>query len=167
MKALLSLARRASGRIAVGAVALVGIIPTLVHGQARPNLSGTWMMNAAKSRLEVPAPDSTIFLIQHSEPIVRIFRTHVRGEKRDTATIQLRTDSSQVDWAVGATKLLSRSWWDGPELVFWTGFADPQRVGGQVVRYSLSSDRNTFTAIERVDIPNAVHVNRWVFDRRR
>jgi hypothetical protein len=118
------------------------------------------------SRLEVPAPDSTIFVIQDNEPTVRIFRTHARGGALDTVTIVLRTDSSQVDWALRGTRVTSRSWWDNDELVFWTGFADRARPGSQVVRYSLTADGKTFTAVERVDLPTVKHVNHWVFDRR-
>lgn len=133
---------------------------------AHPNFSGTWVMNAAKSRLEVPVPDSTIFIIHHDEPIVRIFRTHATDGKLDTATVILRTDSSEVNWALHGTKLRLRSWWNGDELVFWTGFADGDRPGSQVVRYSISADGKTFTAVERADTPEVKHVNRWVFDRR-
>lgn len=152
-----------------GALAL--LVMCLAPARARsqithPNFSGTWVMNAAKSRLEVPVPDSTIFVIQHDEPIVRIFRTHATGGKLDTATVVLRTDSSEVNWALHGTKLRLRSWWSGDELVFWTGFADRDRAGSQVVRYSISADGKTFTAVERVDTPEMRHVNRWVFDRR-
>jgi hypothetical protein len=157
------------GRIGIRVSAFVGlcVLPALATTQqGRPNLSGTWVLNIAKSHLEVPAPDSTIFVIQDSEPIVRIFRTHFRDGKRDTATIVLHTDSSRVDWALGATRLVSRSWWDREDLVFWTGFADPQRVGDQVVRYSISADGQTFTAVESVDMPSVKHLNRWVFGRR-
>ena len=159
--------RRILGGIRGSAVLAACAVPTIASAQLRhPNLSGTWIMNAAKSKLEVPAPDSTIFIIRDTEPTVRIFRTHARGEKLDTATIVLRTDSSRVDWALHGTKLTGRSWWDHNELVFWTGFADPNQPGSQVVRYSLSADKRTFTAVERVDTPTVKHVNRWVFDRR-
>ena len=39
----------------------------------------------------------TIFVIQDSEPVARIFRTHVRGEKRDTATIAWAHRQHRVD----------------------------------------------------------------------
>ena len=152
-----------------GALALLGmcLAPARALCQsAHPNFSGTWVMNATKSRLEIPVPDSTIFVIQHDEPSVRIFRTHATGGKLDTATVVLRTDSSEVTWALRGTKLRGRSWWNGDELVFWLGFADRVRPGSQLVRYSISADGKTFTAVERVDTPEAKHVNRWVFDRR-
>jgi hypothetical protein len=159
----------ARGRVGIRGSALIALcaLPALVAPPLqRPNLTGTWVLNATKTRLEVPMPDSTIFVIQDSEPIVRNFRTHVTGGRVDTVTIVLRTDSSRVDWALGPTKLTSRSWWDGAELVYWTGFADPQRVGDQVVRYSISADGQTLTAVERIDMPTVKHLNRWVFDRR-
>jgi hypothetical protein len=143
-------------------------LPSVAVGQERrPNFTGTWVLNATKSQIEIPTPESTTFVIEDSQPIVRIFRTHVRGGERDTATVLLRTDSSRVDWQIRQTALTSRTWWDGNELVFWTGFTDPQRAGEQTVRYSLSADRQTFTAVERVSSPSDKHVNRWVFDRKK
>ena len=162
---------RAMGSILyyAGAPASLGmcLAPACARSQvAHPNFSGTWVMSATKSRLEIPVPDSTIFVIRHDEPSVRIFRTHATGGKLDTATVILRTDSSEVNWALRGTKLRGRSWWSGDELVFWLGFADRDRPGSQVVRYSISADGKTFTAVERVDTPEVKHVNRWVFDRR-
>lgn len=132
-----------------------------------PNLTGTWFFNSAKSHLETPSPDSTIFVIDHHEPVIRLFRTHARGGTLDTATVTLRTDSSEVRWDLRGAQVVSRSWWEGRELVFWLALAGGDQRASQVVRYSLSADRRTFTAIESVDAGAASHVNRWVFDRRR
>lgn len=131
-----------------------------------PNLTGTWVLNSAKSHLEVPSPDSTIFVIRHQEPTVRMFRTHARAGRLDTVTITLRTDSSEVHWELLGAKVISRSWWEGNELVFWSALARGAQQASQVVRYSLSADRRTFTAVEAVDAGAASHVNRWVFDWR-
>lgn len=163
VRAIASIRYHASTRALLGMCLAPAVARAQLH---HPNLSGTWVMNAAKSRLEVPVPDSTIFIIHHDEPIVRIFRTHATGGTLDTVTVVLRTDSSEADWALRGTKLTGRSWWVGDELVFWTGFADRDRPGSQVVRYSVSADGKTFTAVERVDTPEVKHVNRWVFDRR-
>ncbi len=131
-----------------------------------PDLSGTWVLNRLKSHLEVPSPDSTIFVVRHDEPTVRIFRTHATDGTLDTVTITLRTDSSQADWNLRGMKVTSRSWWEGDELIFWSALAQGERRASQVVRYSLSKDRQTFTALETVDAGEASHTNRWVFDRR-
>ena len=71
-----------------------------------------------------------------------------------------------MSWALRETRLRGRSWWNGDELVFWLSFADRDRPGSQVVRYSISAHGKTFTAVERVDTSEVKHVNRWVFDRR-
>ena len=85
----------------------------------------------------------------------------------DTVTITLRTDSSEVHWELRGTTVTSRSWWEGNELVFWSALARGDARASQVVRYSLSADGRTFTAVESVDAGADSHVNRWVFDRRR
>jgi hypothetical protein len=131
------------------------------------NFTGSWVLNAARSRLEVPSPDSTIFVIRHQEPNVRMFRTHARAGKLDTVTVMLRTDSSEVHWELRGARVTSRSWWEGTELVFWSALVRGDQQASQVVRYSLSVDGRTFTAIETVDAGAASHVNRWVFDWRR
>ena len=133
---------------------------------SHPNFTGTWLFNSARSHLEVPSPDSTIFVIDHHEPVVRVFRTHARAGTLDTVTVTLRTDSSEVRMELRGAQITSRSWWEGRELVFWSALARGDQRASQVVRYSLSEDRRTFTAIETVDAGAASHVNRWIFDRR-
>ena len=164
-------------RVRAFAARLVKCVPPLLMltagcaltraGGRHPNFTGTWVLDPARSRLEGPAPDSTIFVIRHQEPAVRIFRTHARAGAIDTATVSLRTDSSEVLWELRGARVTSRSWWEGNELVFWSALTRGDQRASQVVRYSLSGDRRTFTAIETVDAGAASHVNRWVFDRRR
>jgi hypothetical protein len=139
---------------------------SLSSGPRRPTFTGTWVLNLAKSQLQVPPPDSTIFLISHREPILRIFRTHARAGSLDTVTITLRTDSSRVDGELRGAASISRTWWEGSELVFALALTRGDQRASQVVRYSLSDQGRTFTAVEDVDAGAASHVNRWVFDRR-
>ncbi len=95
-----------------------------------------------------------------------MFRTHARAGILDTATVALRTDSSEVHMELRGAQITSRAWWEGRQLVLWSALARGDQRASQVVRYSLSEDRRTFTAIETVDAGVASHVNRWVFDRR-
>jgi hypothetical protein len=133
----------------------------------RPNFTGTWVLNLAKSRLQVPPPDSTIFVIRHEEPVVRLFRTHARAGRLDTVTITLRTDSSRIDGELRAAKSVSRTWWEGNELVFAIELSLGEQHAAQTVRYSLSPDGKTFTAVENVYAGPNKHLNRWVFDSRK
>ena len=115
----------------------------------------------------MPAPDSTIFVIDHKEPVVRIFRTHARAGRLDTVTITLRTDSSRIDGELRGAKSISRTWWRGTELQFSLSLTRGEQHASQIVTYSLSDDRRTFTAVEDVSAGPNSHLNRWVFDRRR
>ena len=165
-----NLDRSAASAMRIGAMSLLltGLAcASLGTRTGRPNFTGTWTLDLAKSRLEVPPPDSTVFVILHREPTVQMFRTHARGARLDTLTTTLRTDSSEVLWELRGAKVTSRTWWDGGELVFWSRFERDTLRASQVVRYSLSSDRKTFKALESVDAGAASHVNHWVFDRRR
>jgi hypothetical protein len=55
----------------------------------KPDFTGTWKLNHGKSSLQIPAPESTIFVIEHSEPHFHLERTHVFGGNSDTLSIDL------------------------------------------------------------------------------
>lgn len=61
----------------------------------KPNFTGTWKFNPANSVLQIPAPDATVFVIDHREPVLRISRTHIVGEKQDTFSLDLTTDGTR------------------------------------------------------------------------
>lgn len=52
---------------------------------ARPDFTGTWRFNPARSVLQIAAPDATIFVVDHREPTLRISQTHIVGDKQDPA----------------------------------------------------------------------------------
>ena len=62
----------------------------------KPDFSGEWTLNREKSRLQTPMPDSTLFRIEHREPVFRLTRTHVVKGKADTFSIDLTTDGKEV-----------------------------------------------------------------------
>jgi hypothetical protein len=55
----------------------------------KPDFSGTWRFNPEKSALQIPAPDATIFVIEHREPLLHITRTHVVAGKSDATSWSL------------------------------------------------------------------------------
>ena len=154
-------------RVALCALFFGAGCASLGLGSGRPNFAGTWVLNLAKSKLQVPPPDSTIFVIDHHEPVVRLFRTHARAGRLDTVTITLRTDSSRIDGELRGAKSVSRTWWEGKELVFAIDLFLGEQHAAQTVRYSLTPDGGTFTAVENVHAGPNKHLNHWVFDRRR
>jgi hypothetical protein len=114
---------------------------------AKPDFSGTWRFDPGKSALQIPAPDATVFVIEHREPALRITRTHVSGGKSDTFTLDLTTDGKEVALMRGGLRLRARAYWDGEVLVFDSKVARGGVEGTNVVRYALDYD------------------NRWVMEK--
>jgi len=129
------------------------------------NFSGKWRFNPEKSALEIPAPESAYFEIEHREPDFRLTRTLVYGGQADTLTVELKTDGSESVQQFRDIEARMRLHWDGAELVFDSAVRTPDDEGTNVVRYSLHDEGQTLAAVERVRSPKLQHDNTWVFDR--
>src|SRR5215470_13119193 len=84
---------------------------------AKPDFTGTWEFNSSRSALQIPAPESSVFVIEHREPDFYLERTHVFGESSDTFAIALTTDGKDVVWNHRGMGLLSHPYWEGETLV--------------------------------------------------
>jgi hypothetical protein len=131
----------------------------------RPNFSGTWKWNPAKSVLQITGPDSTVFVIDHREPFLRISRTHVASGKRDSFTIDLTTDNTQVVLDREGTQLRARAYWKDTTLVFDTKIIREGEEASNTVRYSLDVAGVSFVAAERYRSRTLNYDNRWVLDK--
>lgn len=130
-----------------------------------PDFSGTWNFNPARSALQIKAPDATRFVIEHSEPLLRLSRTHTAGGKSDTFTLDLTTDGREVAFDHAGMRVLARAYWEGNTLVFDSRLLRGKEEASNVVRYSLSEDGKTFTAEERLRSREMNYDNVWVLER--
>jgi hypothetical protein len=106
---------------------------------AKPNFTGTWKFNPGKSVLQIPAPDSTIFIVEHMEPIFRLSRTHVVGVKSDTFSLELTTDGTEVVILQGDLRLRARAYWEGETLVFDSHLLRGGEDATNILRYKLAA----------------------------
>lgn len=132
---------------------------------SRPDFSGTWRFNPSKSRLQIPLPESTVFVIDHREPHFHLERTHVFGETSDTFVIDLTTDGQTVRKSHRDVQILARLYWDAQALVFNSHVIRGNEKGTNIVRYQLADQGRTFIALEELSLPDHKHTNTWVFDR--
>ena len=130
----------------------------------KPNFSGTWRFNRARSRLEIPPPDDSTFQVRHREPHFALTRTHVVQGKADTLTIDLVTDGAEATHAIRDFALRARLFWDGDDLVFDSILKRGEQRAHNVVRYRLS-DPDTLVADERFRSENLSYDNVWWLDR--
>jgi hypothetical protein len=131
----------------------------------KPNFSGTWKFNPAKSVLQIPAPDATEFVIEHREPALRISRTHIVGEQRDTFSLDLTTDGQEVWVDHGDLRICCRAYWDGDMLVFDSKLIRAGEEATNFVRYALTDGGKTFRAEERFRSGSLNYDNLWILDR--
>ena len=131
----------------------------------KPDFSGTWTFSPARSTLQIATPDATVFVIEHREPSLHIARTHVKGETRDTFSLDLTTDGKEVVKTSGDLSLAARAYWEHDTLVFETRVVRAGNEGTNVVRYQLAADRMSFVAEERFRSAVMNYDNIWVMER--
>lgn len=131
----------------------------------KTDFSGTWRFDPAESTLQIRAPDSTTFVIEHREPSLRLSRTHVVGGQSDAFEVLLTTDGRETVVERGGVELRCRASWDGETLVFDTRFVRGGEEAHNLVRYTMAGDRRSFVAIERFRSSGLSYDNRWRFER--
>jgi hypothetical protein len=133
--------------------------------ESKPDFSGTWRFNRSKSRLQIPPPDSTIFVVEHLEPAFRLSRTHMSGDKSDTFTLDLTTDGKEVEFLQDDLQIRARGYWEGETLVFDSSLLRGDEHATNVVRYTLSVTKDSLVAEERFRSKNLNYDNVWVMER--
>ncbi|OGF61964.1 MAG: hypothetical protein A2Y62_20800 [Candidatus Fischerbacteria bacterium RBG_13_37_8] len=131
----------------------------------KPDFSGTYIFNAQKSKLEIPAPSSATFTIEHKEPLFKISRTIVFDEKSDTWGIELTTDGRDIIVEESERTLHCRAYWKGEDLAFDTAIIMKDKRAANFVQYHLSDDGITITATECFRGPTNQYDNIWVLYR--
>lgn len=132
----------------------------------KPDFSGTWIFNAQKSRLQVPAMlESGIFTIDHREPVFRFSRVFVIGGREDALSYELTTDGREKIEKLADRTITSRLYWDGDALVLKNRIVLLDgREAINTVRYKLLNDGRMFVAEEEFRGPLRKHDNLWVAD---
>jgi len=154
----------------IATIALAAVLTLAVgagQNAAKPDFSGVWNLNLQKSKLQIPAPDSGVFNIDHKEPSFHLARTFVKDGKNDNWSIDLTTDGKEVVQEEKTETFRGRLRWDGNDLVLDSTISLKDRTATNVVRYHLSDDDQTLTATENFKGPRLKYENVWVFDKNR
>jgi hypothetical protein len=114
--------------------------------QAKPNFSGEWKMNTAKSEFGMmPAPTSAVQKITHNDPELKVTSTQVSERGEFTSNNSYTTDGKECVNKGRMGEIKSKLKWDGDSLVIESK-AD---FGGNDVtitdKWALSEDGKTLT----------------------
>lgn len=135
-------------------VALLALAFGLLQAQAKPNFSGTWKLNTAKSDFgAMPAPDSRTDTITHEDPDLKDTFTQAGQMGEVTAEMKYSTDGKETTNSVRGNEIKSTAKWEGDELAI----AGKASLNGADVtlsdRWSLSADGKTLTIQRHVNSP--------------
>jgi hypothetical protein len=119
---------------------------------ARPNFSGDWKMNAAKSNFGVmPAPDSITRKITHVDSSLTIIEEQRSSMGDQSMTRKYVTDGTETTFEINGAVVTSAATWDENTLVvvsrlesFGLSFND---------KMTLSADGTTLTSQVHVTSP--------------
>jgi hypothetical protein len=120
----------------------------------KPNFSGEWKMNPAKSTLgSIPAPLSLVRRVTHAEPSLTITEEQKGGSGDHVSTRSYTTNGKQVTFQENGANVVATAAWDGDALVIKAN-AD---TGGIAIafteRMTLSNGDKTLTDALRVVTP--------------
>ena len=140
--------------LAMGASPAAFRVPArAAESSPRPDFTGVWKLNLQKSKLQVPAPESGVFRIEHREPSFKLSRTFIRDGKEDTWGIGLTTDGKEVVQEEKSETFRGRLTWVGSDLFLGRrapfGAVRFERQGARVVAFRLSTPRARGMRFER------------------
>ncbi|MCS7315614.1 MAG: hypothetical protein RMI94_10475 [Bryobacterales bacterium] len=112
--------------------------------QARPDFSGTWKLNIAKSNFgALPAPESSSLKVEHRDPALKMVSTTVSSSGERAYELSFTTDGKECTNWVGNVEVKSVLRWDGATLIM-----EHKAAGGEVTlrdQWALSEDGKILT----------------------
>ena len=123
------------------------LLAASASAQTKPNFSGDWKMNAAKSNFgQMPAPSSLTEKITHTDPSLKV-QTAQSGDFGDlNSDFSFTTDGKECQNAMGDMfKMTSTVKWDGDILMFDSKMDIQGNAMTGVDKWSLSPDGKTLT----------------------
>jgi hypothetical protein len=147
--------------------ALVAVL--LLAGTAsaadKPNFTGTWKMNAAKSSFGGgPAPDSIDRTISHADPLLQIEEEQLGPGGVQKTSRRYTTDGKAMSFESQGAQVESSAVWQANTLIV---VSKVTAIGVQFTdRMTLSQDGNTLTSAVRIDTAQGGVDVTVVFDRK-
>lgn len=123
---------------------------------AKPNFSGDWKMNAAKSNfgpMAANAPKKIERSIQHTDPALK-FRTVQVGSQGEVATeLNYSTDGKEVTNKLRGQDVKGNAKWDGESLVIETKRIIQETEIVQSDKWTLSEDGKSMMVVSTLQTP--------------
>ncbi len=153
-------------RKAIVAALSVTAFATSMFAQSKPNFSGTWKLNVAKSDFgPLPAPDSRVDVIVHNDPTIKDDVTQTGGQGDFVGTINYSTDGKEATNKMGPREVKSTLGWEGSRLVVNSKLMlnDAEITIKSV--WTLTDDGKTLSQEAHINSPMGELDTKTVFDK--
>ena len=152
-----------------GAAAVAGMkasAPAVAAGGARPNYSGTWKLNVAKSDFgPIPAPDSRTDVIEHNDPILTVSTAQEGAQGKQEYTLNMTTDGKEMINKPGGLEVKSIGGWEANNLVVNVKLKFQDNDVEAKTTWLLSSDGKTMTQNQHLTTAMGELDQKMVFEK--
>ena len=132
----------------------------------RPNFSGDWKLNAAKSDFgPMPGPDKMNRTIKHEDPSLKMTTTQTGPQGETTTELAYTTDGKPSTNKIRGQDVTGTAKWDGDAL----SIGSKREFQGMEItmneRWTLSEDGKTLTVNNKVNTPQGDFEIKVVMDK--
>lgn len=151
-------------RLVLAGMALFGL--AAMSAYAKPNFSGDWKLNTAKSDFgQFPAPSGMTQKVAHTEPSVKL-ATKMSTDNGDfDFESNYSSDGKETSNAFGPNEMKSVAKWDGDALAIET----KGDFGGNAIvikdKWELSTDGKTLTIVRHFSSSQGEMTQKMVLDK--
>jgi hypothetical protein len=156
--------------LSTAAVILLLTVSALAQN-AKPNFSGTWTLDVAKSDFgPAPPPDSVVMTIDHKEPSLKS-TTVQKGQQGDatneaTITTDGKENVNKLSAAGMEQDVKSTSKWNGKKLTTERMLAIQGMSIGMNDAWDLSADGKVLTVVRQISTPQGDFSTTMVFNKK-
>ena len=153
-------------RKAMFATLALAALAVTAAAQSKPNFSGTWKLNVAKSDFgPIPGPDSRTDVIVHSDPSIKDSVTAEGQQGKQDYAINYTTDGKEVVNKVGPREIKSTAVWEGSTLVVNSKLSFNDNDITIKAVWTLSEDGKTLTQNVHLNSPMGEADQKVVFEK--
>lgn len=146
-------------------LALPLLLLTVTEGsaQGRPDLSGTWTIDSARTQWGMMPPAPRTDRIVHTATELTVARQLTGPDGSSSVVLTYGFDDAEYRNTFGPIRLRSRLRWDGAVLVITSDQETPQGALRSVDRYALSTDGRTLTVDRAITFDGGEDTLKLVF----
>jgi hypothetical protein len=153
-------------RTALYALLSLLLSSTLVLAQAKPNLSGEWVLNEAKSDFgRLPAPAKFVRKIEHNDPDLKMVTTQSGRRGEVTTELKYTTDGKECTNVIRGAEVKGTAKWEGDTLVI----NSKRELQGATIafqeRWTMSADGNTLSIATHITSPQGEADLKFVLEK--